>query len=139
MAKKNPPKASTTAEHPSSPEPEIVPIGVGDVVHFMDRQRFVDADERGGEAQPWAAMVTRLHGDGYVDLAIYEPEGGAVPRRRVPFSPILRPEHWTARPLPTRPVAEVKAADLVEALQPIVEAAVAEQLEKALATAKSDL
>jgi hypothetical protein len=45
----------------------------------------------------FAAIVTRSHERGTVDLMILDPSRGPMPRWKVPFSPEPRPGHWTTR------------------------------------------
>ena len=45
----------------------------------------------------FAAIVTRSHSRGMVDLMILDPSRGPMPRWKVPYSPEPRPGHWTSR------------------------------------------
>jgi hypothetical protein len=45
----------------------------------------------------FAAIVTRSHPRGLVDLMILDPSRGPMPRWKVPFSAGGRPGHWSAR------------------------------------------
>jgi len=45
----------------------------------------------------FAAIVTRSHSRGIVDLMILDPSRGPMPRWKVPFSTEPRPGHWTHR------------------------------------------
>src|SRR6187431_1335330 len=45
----------------------------------------------------FAAIVTRSHARGIVDLMILDPSRGPMPRWKVPFSAGGRPGHWSAR------------------------------------------
>jgi hypothetical protein len=45
----------------------------------------------------FAAIVTRSHSRGLVDLMILDPSRGPMPRWKVPHSPEPRPGHWTSR------------------------------------------
>lgn len=45
----------------------------------------------------FAAIVTRNHSRGIVDLMILDPSRGPMPRWKVPFSMEPRPGHWTSR------------------------------------------
>jgi hypothetical protein len=48
----------------------------------------------------FAAIVTRNHGRGIVDLMILDPSRGPMPRWKVPFATERRPGHWTSRDEP---------------------------------------
>jgi hypothetical protein len=45
----------------------------------------------------FAAIVTRSHSRGIVDLMILDPSRGPMPRWKVPYSPEPRPGYWTSR------------------------------------------
>jgi hypothetical protein len=45
----------------------------------------------------FAAIVTRSHAGGMVDLMILDPSRGPMPRWKVPFAAVPRPGHWTWR------------------------------------------
>ena len=45
----------------------------------------------------FAAIVTRSHARGMVDLMILDPSRGPMPRWKVPFAPEPRPGHWSSR------------------------------------------
>jgi hypothetical protein len=45
----------------------------------------------------FAAIVTRSHPRGMVDLMILDPSRGPMPRWKVPYAPDSRPGHWTSR------------------------------------------
>jgi hypothetical protein len=47
--------------------------------------------------ETFAAIVTRSHGRGMVDLMVLDPSKGPMPRWKVPFAAEPRPGHWTAR------------------------------------------
>lgn len=49
------------------------------------------------EMETFAAIVTRRHPRGLVDLMILDPSRGPMPRWKVPFAAAPRPGHWTAR------------------------------------------
>jgi hypothetical protein len=46
----------------------------------------------------FAAIVTRNHSRGTVDLMILDPSRGPMPRWKVPYSAAGSPGHWSARP-----------------------------------------
>lgn len=50
------------------------------------------------DMETFAAIVTRSHSRGTVDLMVLDPSRGPMPRWKVPFSTEPRPGHWTARP-----------------------------------------
>jgi len=50
------------------------------------------------DMETFAAIVTRSHARGTVDLMILDPSRGPMPRWKVPFSTAPRPGHWTSRP-----------------------------------------
>lgn len=147
MAKRQAAKKGTgdNGEAPTALEERVgsYDIRVGDTVDFIDRARFVQAKEKEQDIEPIAAVVTRLNRDndgfpnGKVSLTVFDPDLGPLPKRDVCMSPELHPDHWTPRAAqrvqPGQPVAEMKAADFVEVLKPLVEAAVAEALEAQLA------
>ena len=45
----------------------------------------------------FAAIVTRSHARGMVDLMILDPSRGPMPRWKVPYSTEARPGTWTSR------------------------------------------
>ncbi|HUG51964.1 MAG TPA: hypothetical protein VMR21_00110 [Vicinamibacteria bacterium] len=49
------------------------------------------------DMETFAAIVTRSHARGTVDLMILDPSRGPMPRWKVPFSAEARPGHWTSR------------------------------------------
>ena len=49
------------------------------------------------DMETFAAIVTRSHGRGIVDLMILDPSRGPMPRWKVPFSTEPLPGHWTSR------------------------------------------
>ena len=51
----------------------------------------------------FAAIVTRSHPRGTVDLMILDPSRGPMPRWKVPFAAEPRPGHWTSRDWSTAP------------------------------------
>jgi hypothetical protein len=46
----------------------------------------------------FAAIVTRNHSRGMVDLMILDPSRGPMPRWKVPYSATGSPGHWSSRP-----------------------------------------
>ena len=50
-----------------------------------------------GEVDTFAAIVTRVHPRGVVDLMILDPSKGPMPRWKVPFSSEGQAGHWTPR------------------------------------------
>ena len=83
------------------PNQEVVEASLGQVViyHAADRD---DAPELAAfplssEVQSFAAIVSRVHPRGAVDLMVVDPSKGPMPRWKVPFSPVPRPGHWTRR------------------------------------------
>jgi len=49
------------------------------------------------DMETFAAIVTRNHARGTVDLMILDPSRGPMPRWKVPFAAQPRPGHWTSR------------------------------------------
>jgi hypothetical protein len=49
------------------------------------------------DMETFAAIVTRSHTRGIVDLMILDPSRGPMPRWKVPFAAGPRPGHWTPR------------------------------------------
>jgi hypothetical protein len=49
------------------------------------------------DMETFAAIVTRSHSRGMVDLMILDPSRGPMPRWKVPFAQEPRPGHWTSR------------------------------------------
>jgi hypothetical protein len=49
------------------------------------------------DMETFAAIVTRSHARGTVDLMILDPSRGPMPRWKVPFADEPRPGHWTSR------------------------------------------
>jgi hypothetical protein len=49
------------------------------------------------DMETFAAIVTRSHTRGMVDLMILDPSRGPMPRWKVPFAAEPRPGHWTSR------------------------------------------
>jgi hypothetical protein len=49
------------------------------------------------DMETFAAIVTRSHARGMVDLMVLDPSRGPMPRWKVPFATEPRPGHWTSR------------------------------------------
>src|SRR4029077_5649832 len=49
------------------------------------------------DMETFAAIVTRSHARGMVDLMVLDPSKGPMPRWKVPYSREPQPGHWTSR------------------------------------------
>jgi len=87
--------AATTASR------EAVEPTLGQVVLYHASSAD-DAAERtafplSSHMETFAAIVSRVHPQGAVDLMVIDPSKGPMPRWKVPFSISPRPGHWTVR------------------------------------------
>jgi hypothetical protein len=123
------PTATALSEPPPSEPPPNDPVGVaapkgfdplpliGDIVWTIDRARMNSAEASGRTPDPIGALVTRIYRNklnettGSVAVMLLDPELGPLPKRDLPFSPTLKADHWTPRPVRARvPFADLKKA-----------------------------
>lgn len=99
---------------------------------YISRERYILAVETNRPVEPHAAVVARVNYDktgaptGAATLLVFDPELGAYPKRDVRFSTTVAPECFMARP-------KTAGAVPVELLRQLIDVAVEEAIDKALA------